>query len=55
MAWPKTSRKIKASSRTKKLVARTTHRRSGAHKGMSKRVNRKLFRGRTVNAPKKIW
>jgi hypothetical protein len=55
MATPKVPRRSSTSSHASKVKAKTVHRRSGATKKLSKRVISKLFRGRTVNAPKGRW
>lgn len=38
----------------RKVSEHQKHRRAGGKKGFSKRVSSKLFRGRTVNAPR-VW
>ena len=55
MAGHKVPRRVSAGSRAHKIAVKQGHRRSGAKKGMSRRVIHKLFRGRVVNAPKHMW
>lgn len=51
----KAPRHIKGGKHARRVATHNQHRRSGVHKWLTRRVQGKLFRGRTVNAPKNIW